>query len=284
MIDFKNISLKTPNAMRIIQCSVIIFCFVLIASCKKDKVDPDIDKTVKPTITVVSKNYPTVSEILCNANFDNVLKVSTGNDLKIQFKFKGANKLSQYKIDIHNNFDCHTHGRMAASNPWQVLKSVDLNDNEVEVNETLTVPAHASVGNYHFIVQLIDELGNEAVPTEFNVILLNETDPTPPVINLTTPNVDSIAVARGNNLSFIGPITDNSSLNGGKVQISYIDSAGTQFDIQELVFSPTQGNSYNLNYTYTIPTFSVKGKSVFYVRAFDEVNNVGVKQVIVTIF
>lgn len=277
--------------MRIIQCSVIIFFVVLIASCKKDKVDPVIDKTAKPTITVVSKNYPTVSEFLCNANFDNVLKVSTGTDLKIQFKFKGANKLSQYKINIHNNFDCHTHGRMEASNgrieasnPWKVLKIVELNANEAEVNETLTVPADASVGNYHFMVQLIDELGNEAVPTEFNTILLNEKDPTPPVINLTTPSVDSINVARGSNLNFVGTITDNISLKDGKVQISYIDSAGTQFDIEELVFTPTQGNSFNLNYTYTIPTISVKGKSVFYLRAFDEANNVGVKQVIVTIF
>ncbi len=273
-----------PEIKRIVLFFFFLSFLAFYSSCKKDTTEPAIDIKTKPTISIVSKNTPTGSESLCNANFNNVLKLNTGTDLQIQFSFKGVNKLSQYKIDIHNNFDCHTHGKMAASNPWQVLKIVDLNDKEVEVSEKLTVPADASVGNYHFIVQLIDELGNEAVPMEFNVILLNETDPIPPVINLTTQSVDSIAIASGNNLNFTGTITDNVSLNGGKVQISYTDSAGTQFDIQELVFSPTQGNSYNLNYTYTIPSFSVKGRSVFYLRAFDEVNNVGVKQVIVTIF
>jgi hypothetical protein len=141
----------------------------------------------------------------------------------------------------------------------------------------------ASVGNYHFIVQLIDELGNEAVPMEFNIILLNENDPEPPVIHLTSPSQDSIAMARGNNLTFTGTISDNLSLNGGKVQISYTDSAGTQFDIQEFFFLPTQGDSYPLTFNYSIPIYSVKGRSVFYIRAFDEVNNVGVKQIIVTI-
>ena len=51
----------------------------LFLSCEKEKITQDIDKDVKtkPTIKVVSKNIVTVSEYLCNAKFDNVLKVNT---------------------------------------------------------------------------------------------------------------------------------------------------------------------------------------------------------------
>jgi hypothetical protein len=264
----------------------ILMMVLAFTSCKdKKKIEPDSgNNTSKPTITVVSKNIPTVTENLCDASFNNVLKTSTGSTLQIQFQFKGSNNLSQYKIDVHNNFDCHSHGKIAASNPWSVLNIVDITGKDVSVTENLVIPANASVGNYHLMIKLIDELGNEAVPLEYNVIVLNPNDPIAPTINLTVPTTDSIGVARGANLNFSGTITDNLSLNGGKFEVSYTDSSNTSFDIEQVFFSPTQGNSYNLNFNYTIPTFSVKGPSLFYIKAFDEVNNVTIKQVKVTIY
>jgi hypothetical protein len=264
----------------------IVLMLLAITACKdKKKNEPnDTNNTSKPTITVVSKNIPTVTENLCDASFNNVLKTTTGSTLQIQFQFKGTNDLSQYKIDVHNNFDCHSHGKTASSNLWNVLNIVDITGKDVSVTENLVIPTNASVGNYHLMIKLIDELGNEASPLEYNVIVLNPNDPIAPTINLTVPTTDSIGVARGANLNFSGTITDNLSLNGGKFEVSYTDSSNTSFDIEQVFFSPTQGNSYNLNFNYTIPTFSVKGPSLFYIKAFDEVNNVTIKQVKVTIY
>jgi hypothetical protein len=264
----------------------LLFIITTITACKdKKKNEPNLNNnTSKPSITVVSKNIPTVTENLCDASFNNVLKTNTGNTLQVQFRFQGASNLSQYKIDVHNNFDCHSHGKIAASNPWSYLNIVDITGKDVSVTENLIIPANASVGNYHLMIKLIDELGNEAVPIEFNIILLNPNDSIAPTINLTIPTTDSIGIARGSNLNFAGTITDNLSLNGGKFEVSYTDSAKTSFDIEQVFFSSTQGNSYNLNFNYTIPLYAVKGPSIFYLKAFDEVNNVRVKKVKVNIY
>ena len=161
--SFVFIEFERKLQLYIFQLVFYILISGLFLSCEKEKITQDIDKDVKtkPTIKVVSKNIVTVSEYLCNAKFDNVLKVNTGTNLNIRFRFEGANELSQYKIDVHNNFDCHSHGKMAALNPWKVLKITELFGKEVEVNETLIVPPDASIGNYHLTIQLLDELGNE---------------------------------------------------------------------------------------------------------------------------
>ncbi|TAH25122.1 MAG: DUF4625 domain-containing protein [Cytophagales bacterium] len=260
-----------------------IYIMSCISSCVNKNVEPEVNTKEKPTISIVSQNIPSVTAPLCKASFDNVLKINTGVDLKIKFRFRAANNLSEYKVDAHNNFDCHTHRKRVLTKPWKLLKIVSLQGKDVLIEETITIPTDASAGNYHLIFQLIDDLGNEAVPVEFNVIILNSNDTISPTIELTQPSIDSISVARGNMLNIAGIIGDNISLNGGKVEISYIDSAGTQFDIEQLNFSPTQGNKYLLNYNYIIPSFSVKGASVFYIRAFDEVNNVTSKQLKVMI-
>jgi len=264
---------------------IIIVSFLFSFCNDRKKIHPDSNNnTSKPTIIVVSKNIPTITKYLCDASFSNVLKITTGSTLQIQFHFKGSNSLSQYKIDVHNNFDCHSHGRISASNPWNVLNIVDVSGKDVSVTETLIIPSNASVGNYHLMIKLIDELGNEAEPLDFNIIVLNSNDPIAPTVNLSYPTSDSIGIARGTNLNFVGVISDNLSLSGGKYEVSYKDSLNTIFDIHQVFFPPAQGNTYNLNFNYIIPTFSVKGASLFYIKAFDEVNNVTVKQLNVTIY
>jgi len=269
-----------------INITAILIVLLFGISCKeKKKTAPDaVDNTAQPLISVVSKNVTTITENLCGSSFSNVLKVNTGTALQIQLNFKSSNTLSQYKIDVHNNFDCHTHGKTAASNPWYVLKLADITSKDVTVTETLNIPANSSVGNYHLTFRLLDELGNEAQPVEFNVILINPNDSIKPTLSLTNPIADSIGIMRGNNLNFTGIINDNLSLNGGKFQISYIDSANTEFDIEETFFSPTQGTTYNLNFNFLIPTYSVKGPSLFYIKVYDEVNNMYEKKLKVTIY
>lgn len=182
MGNYKDNTSQMPEIKRIVLFFFFLSFLAFYSSCKKDTSEPTVDKTTKPTITLVSKNIPTVTEFLCNASFNNVLKVNTGADLQIQFRFKGVNKLSQYKIDIHNNFDCHTHGKMAASNPWQVLKIVDLNDKEVEVSEQLTVPADASVGTQGLVGNTNHYPTNTLYLTKTKRTILGKMQPLPRLV------------------------------------------------------------------------------------------------------
>jgi len=277
--------IKVIKQSKIIKREILIIALLaFFFSCKKESIEPDAkNNTEKPLITVVSKNIPTITENLCGSSFNNVLKVNTGTELQIQLNFKSVNTLSQYKIDVHNNFDCHSHGKIAASNPWYVLKLVDVVGKNYTVTEILDIPSNSSSGNYHLTFRLLDELGNEAQPVEFNIVLINSNDSINPQLILTTPTNDSIGIDRGNNLNFTGIMTDNLSLNGGKYQVSYKDSANTQFDLEETFFSVTQGLTYNFNFNYTIPNFAVKGPSLFIIKVFDEANNVYEKKIKVTI-
>ncbi len=82
-----------------------------------------------------------------------------------------------YSIDIHNNFDHHSHSTEVtecsldevkdADNPWVFLNSFDLPEGESEYNEELefTIPSKDSYGNqydagdYHLFISLTDKEG-----------------------------------------------------------------------------------------------------------------------------
>src|SRR5690554_4379992 len=102
---------------------LIFFTITTLFACKEEENVSGQNKV--PTIHIINQSVPTESEYLCDALFDNVLKLTTGDTLKFLFEFQSENPLSQYKIDIHNNFDCHSHGK---SLDWSVLKVVDLTE------------------------------------------------------------------------------------------------------------------------------------------------------------
>lgn len=133
-------------------------------SCKDKKKNDE-----KPVISIVSQSTPTISEYLCDAHFNNVLKIGQGDTLRFAFYFTGANQLSEYKIDAHENFDCHAHGK---SVNWSVVKVGSLSGNEATINEEMIIPENASTGNYHLTIRLLDIYGNEAEEKEFNVIIV----------------------------------------------------------------------------------------------------------------
>lgn len=258
--------------------------FLLVGSygCGKKKTGPDTGNE-KPLITVVYKNIPTVSELLCGSVFDNVLKINTGERLELTLRFSGSQVLSQYKIDIHNNFDCHLHGARPTGAPWQLLQLIDLHSKDTTVTELLTVPADAAVGNYHLMIQLLDEAGNEADFIEFNLVLTNPEDVFPPVIALTNPAADSVTVAVGDELTFAGTVTDNRSLKNGRLEIDFTDASGEDYSALKTYFQDTAITGFDFNMPYTIPAFPAKGWATFRLKAFDEVNNVAEKVVYVNI-
>lgn len=261
-----------------------LYAILLIAGfcsgCNKPDDDPGpaTPGVSGPVITVTEKSVPAITASLCGASYDNVLKIATGKVLQMKIRFQSNRELSQYKIDIHSNFDCHTHGRVAAAaNPWKLSKAVDIAGMDTTVTEELPVPADASAGNYHFMIRLLDATGNEADFVEYNIILVNPDDTEPPVISMVQPAQDSIALAAGSVLDIESLITDNKSLDNGKYELTYHDADGREYKLEQQSFPAGTAATYLLKTAYEIPAYTVKGTATFYIKAYDAVNNVGVR-------
>lgn len=254
--------------------TAIILVSVFFLSCTSSKDSNTNNSALKPIISVEEINLPLISEFLCGSSFDNVIKINTGTSLVIKLRLKGGNTLSQYKIDIHNNFDCHTHGAKTTATPWQLLKVVDLSSSDTVITEELSVPAAAAVGNYHMTMQLIDSKGNDAPFVEYNLIVLNSIDPEKPKISLSLPSVDSFSASKGDTILFKGMVTDNYSLKNGKLEIKFADATtGEIYSVLNRYFSDTAKLAYMLDGAYVIPAFPSAGVTKFMITAYDEVNN-----------
>jgi len=252
----------------IVQAFFLLFFIVLFSACKDKKKENEL-KNEQPRISIVQQSIPTVSETLCGASFTNVLKASTGDTMIFSFLFRASNPLSQYKVDIHNNFDCHSHGK---SLPWSVLKLVDLSGQEASVSDTLVVPDDAASGNYHLMIRLLDIYGLEAEPLEFNLIISNAQDQEGPQIELNTP-LEHTSYRHGDSVPFSGLISDNLSLKDSRYELKFTDSNNNTYNLYEIFYPPSALLSYTIDTSYTIGPFIALGEGYFTIKAYDQANN-----------
>ncbi len=75
--------------------------------------------------------------------------------------------LGSYLIEIHNNFDGHSHSTTvrAGEEPFFFKKSYDLSGyrNKHEHHHDIVIPENAAPGNYHLVVYCTDEAGNQSL-------------------------------------------------------------------------------------------------------------------------
>ena len=113
-------------------------------------------------------------------------EVAVGDDITIDADFTDNEGLGQAKIDIHDMFDGHNHGKVQVS--WSETRTVNLEGTDDEIEETFTVPATATAGPYHAVVQCIDAEGNNS---EFKEIDFWVTSPEAATFNVTDPQDES---------------------------------------------------------------------------------------------
>src|SRR5690606_24886031 len=125
-----------------------LFSVIGLAGCS----DSD---TESPLISdLVITPAPTVGTV-CGEEDPNVISVSTGDSITVSFTATDNEMLSQYKIDLHQNFDCHGHSKMATTD-WEVSEIKDVTGTSSAVSTTFVVPDSATAGSYHFSIQLAD--------------------------------------------------------------------------------------------------------------------------------
>ena len=243
---------------------------------------PVIDPLQGPEIEVM-EIIPEVETLkICGAEDPRAIAITSKDSLKLTLRFKAVNGLSQYKIDIHGNFDCHSHGRVSGSNPWQVLKTVDVSGEEAIIEVVLPVPEDVQTGDYHFMLQALDLLGNEADWLLYSLKVSNQSDTQVPQLQLNL-STDAIAVKKGESINLELTIADNEDLYGGRIDVFYYNAQGTEFTADQYYFPVNGGIETDYSFSFTPPASLSPGVYDYLFRVYDAVGNVSEEWLKVTI-
>lgn len=229
--------------MKKLSLLLIIGVLGLIA-CKKEKKE-EFDKE-KPSIAIIK---PTNNQV-----------VKGNENLQIEVKFTDNMNLSQYKLEIHPNFDGHTHGKTEGeiTIPWEWDTIVNISGKEHIARFSIKVPSNVKAGKYHFMAMCTDAVGYEAPLKFLDLNVLNPEDTIPPVVNLTYPSVTGetdIEFAPNvteQSITLQGSITDNKRVKGFKIQLiehqhSKTNHGGTDKIIYEYQNMNLNGTSFDLS-------------------------------------
>lgn len=162
---------------------LVLFLFVaVIFSCKK-----------------ADSELPTISEIKVNGSASTVL-VSPGESINVAALISDNEELNQFKIDIHHDFDGHSHKSMTTR--YAEIRIKDISGASYNLNENFSIPENASSGTYHGTIRAVDKEGNQS---ENRLFYFDVIRPEQPTINLTLPT----SIEAGNNLNISGTVNGN---------------------------------------------------------------------------
>ena len=265
----------------------ILSCALLgLASC--DSSAPDVSP---PSIRLLAHEPLPIADMICGSVEDSVFHLKGGDTMYYSIQLNDDDALSEYKIDIHHNFDCHGHGAGAApgfappsqsglTEDWTVLDIYGLEGRTAQEERALIVPESVTAGNYHYHIQVIDESGNDSPFSNFySIKILNPSDVVAPAITVSTPSEPELSVAKGSAIRFAGQVVDNKPLaqgGNGLVFVSYTDlRSGNTFNTSIVVpFEEGMGETMDFDAEFEIPQTLVSGEYLFSVRAHDGVRNV----------
>ena len=148
-------------------CLLYIFFVVIVMSiaigmisCSSDDDDTNTNDQEKPKI--VDGELP--NPIDCQ-------QYKRGEIIALRYTFTDNVELGSFNIEIHNNFDHHTHSTSAGDcpldekkspvNPWVYNQDqtipAKLKSYDAEVD--ITIPKDIDTGDYHFMIRVTDKAG-----------------------------------------------------------------------------------------------------------------------------
>ena len=135
---------------------LLLSSLVFISSCSEDDKDEE-----KPTVTInYTDGFPKACQELQRGVTYTFKALSTDN--------KG---LASYSIDLHNNFDQHTHDDQAedcvmdpikdAITPFIFIDNFSISGapTEYEITQEITIPSNVDIGDYHCSISVVDVTG-----------------------------------------------------------------------------------------------------------------------------
>ncbi|TVR73436.1 MAG: DUF4625 domain-containing protein [Marinilabiliales bacterium] len=133
---------------------------VIIASCEKEEKDTEL-----PVIDMTGANH-------FPQNCDTVY---IGEAFRFSARFTDNFELGSYSIDIHHNFDHHSHSTEMSdcpmdpvktpANPFLFIEQFDIPEGKTgyQAEQEIMVPEGVDDGDYHLMVRLTDKTGWQAI-------------------------------------------------------------------------------------------------------------------------
>lgn len=138
--------------------SFILLCALCACSSSDDGTPKDMEQ-------------PVITDTGITANPIDCQTYRRGETIAFNYVFKDDTELGKYNIEIHNNFDHHTHSTSAADcemeakknpiNPWVYNKDFDIPAGQRLYTSRIDIPIPEGIdtGNYHFMIRLTDRAG-----------------------------------------------------------------------------------------------------------------------------
>lgn len=116
---------------------------------------------------------PTISGEGIVANPIDCQQYRRGETIPFQYVFRDNVALGNYNIEIHHNFDHHTHGTSAITceqeakkapvKDWKYNQSFPIASGATlfTARQDIAIPTDIDPGDYHFMIRLLDAAGNQ---------------------------------------------------------------------------------------------------------------------------
>jgi hypothetical protein len=182
-----------------------------------------------------------------------------GNAIPFKATFSDNIALSEYRIEMHNDFDGHSHEKTSTV-PFYFDTIVSISETQHTGEFPITIPLDVTAGKYHFIVTCIDAAGNEAEFVELDLQIQNSSDIIPPNLSLTSPDT-TLSVLTVNFetdsatflLPILGTISDDQEIKGYSIVFTQHNTSPEPIPpIYERTNLNLTGISYVLNETLVL--------------------------------
>jgi hypothetical protein len=145
----------------------LITIFLLItasfSACKKDNQE------------AIDTEYPVIDVTATTAFPKQCSTVKRGEKFTFRAQLSDNSQLGSVSLDIHHNFDHHTHSTEVEScnmdakktpvKPFLMIQSFSIptRSKSYEVQQEITVPSDIDPGDYHFMIRLTDREGWQTI-------------------------------------------------------------------------------------------------------------------------
>jgi hypothetical protein len=171
---------------------------------------------------------------------------TAGSDLAFAALITDNEALSQFKIDIHENFEGHAHDKTTGI-IWSKVIIENISGIEASPTLSIPVPANAGAGWYHLIVTAVDASGNQSDFALRDIKIQNPADTVKPEISLTSPTENG-TYPLGQPVSVLADITDDQRIYIIQTRIRRPNSASNLFSRNDTL------NTAQTTYEINIPT------------------------------
>lgn len=205
---------------------------------------------------------------------------TSGQTIQFVADFTDNQDLSQYKIDIHDDFDGHGHEKYIAK-IWTQIIIKNIAGSSVSENYAIQIPDSTAAGWYHFGITVVDQSGNQSELNLRTIYIKNNADTTKPAVTVNGPT-EGFSGSLGASLSLNADIQDNEWIYIMRTVIKRPNSSSNLYQKSDTLSTPE--TSYNL--LKDIPTNGstwTAGNYELTLTVFDSYFNATVKKVSFTL-